>query len=176
MQLPPPTPSLFHSPLPRSHEWLFARPNLSAPERLPDDADRTGNPHGGRTLTRSCRTFGWEGGLIVTLVGLLLCCDSTCSVGVPSACTSEKVNPPLGGRTPAHAVCTRQKTKQRGAPVVTSWKAKEAFIYVATVSIYDDSGTKPPYGLFMVGRFFFCLLQLSFWCLEDRRTAWLIFN
>lgn len=110
LQLPP--LSLFHSPLPRSRECLHVQ--ISA---LPSASlmMRTGREILTEGVTRSCRTFGWEGGLIVTLVGLLLCCDSTCSVGVPSACTSEKVNPPLGGRTPAYVVCTRQKTPKRSA-------------------------------------------------------------
>lgn len=158
MQLRPPplpTPSLFHSPLPRSHEWLFARPNLSAPERLPDDADRTGNPHGGRTLTRSCRTFGWEGGLIVTLVGLLLCCDSTCSVGVPSACTSEKVNPPLGGRTPAYAVCTRQAKKNKEERRSLRAGRQKRLSYTSVQSVYMTIAAQSPLMAYLwLGAFF----------------------
>lgn len=67
----------------------------------------------------------------MTLVGLLLCCDSNCSIVAPSACASEKVNSPLGGRMPA---C--EAKKQRGAPV-----AHIRFIYVQTFSTF--TGTKP---------------------------------
>lgn len=123
-----PPPPRVTSPLHSSgnHEWLSARPNLGAPEHGKSSPQ-------GHTLRHSCHAFGWEGVLIVTLVGLLLCCDSNCSTVAPSACTSQKVNPPLGGRMPACEV-----TKQRGAPVVHI-----RFIYVRTFSTYDDSGTKP---------------------------------